>query len=65
MDVPPPLARGFGPGPSPANSFAWRLSVSFHTVGGAGVPRAVKCSWVPPTPVTSGSLSGHEVTGTV
>ena len=63
IDSPPPLASGFGPASPSVSSFAAWLYVSFHTVGAVGVPFALKCSWVPPTPVTSGSLSGHEVTG--
>ncbi len=62
IDRPPPLASGLGPALPSVNSFALVLYVSFHTVGAAGAPCAVKCSWVPPTPVTRGSLSGHEVT---
>ena len=41
---------------------AWS-SVSFQATDVYPVPCA--CSWVPPTAVTSGSLSGQEVTGRV
>ncbi len=61
---PPPPASGFGPALPSMNSFVATLYVSFHTVSGAVCsPSAFRCSSVPPTPVTSGSLSGHDVTG--
>src|SRR5208282_383865 len=63
-DFPPPLASGFGPESPTTNPLVAVLKVSFQTVGGATLsPAALRCSWVPPTPVTSGSLSGHDVTG--
>ena len=42
------------------------LKVSFHTVSGeVWLPFASRCSWVPPTAVTSGSLGGQVVVGKV
>jgi len=62
-DLPPPPASGLGPGAPATNSLAGALKVSFQTVAGVRLPPpAARCSWVPPTAVTSGSLSGQDVT---
>ena len=40
------------------------LKLSFQTVGRrTSRPAALRCSCAPPIPVTSGSLSGQDVTG--
>src|ERR1700683_442806 len=65
-DFPPPPASGVGPLSPKMNCWAGTLNVSFHTVSGdVWLPSGSRCSWVPPTPVTSGSLSGQDVTGNV
>src|SRR5215472_4865359 len=66
IDFPPPAASGLGPLSPTMNCWAAAAYVSFHTVSGdCRLPFASRCSWVPPTPVTSGSLAGQDVTGKV
>src|ERR1700690_377720 len=51
VDCPPPPAAG-----EPSSA------VSFQTLSGAvRAPIAFRCSWVPPTAVTSGSLDGQSI----
>src|SRR5215469_4389355 len=59
-DVPPPLANGTGARAEAKYLVAALSAVSFQATD-VYMPRA-RFSRVPPTAVTSGSLSGHDVT---
>src|SRR5205814_4566222 len=62
-DRPPPAASGLGCGEPVNVRWVARLNESFHTVSGRSRwPLGPSFRRVPPTPVTSGSLSGQEVT---
>src|SRR5580658_4917147 len=63
IDFPPPPASGLGSLSPLMNCCADVLYVSFHTLSGeVRLPFASRCSWVPPTLVTRGSVAGQFVT---